>query len=800
MKYSYKWLKELSGTRKDPKELAKMVGLKGFEHEDLEHLDKRYADFVVGEIISLDKHPNADKLQFVRVDLGGKQIVEVVCGAWNIKKGDRVPVALPGSILPQNKLVVEKREIRGVVSQGMLCAEDELGLGKDHDGIMILGDEAKLGEPISKVLDLKDQVIEFDILPNRAHDCLSHLGMAREICAMENRNITTQNSKLKTTTKNSKQLNIEIKDEHGCPRYIGAVLKNVKIGNSPRWMQARLIACGMEPINNVVDITNYVMLELGNPLHAFDYARIDNNGASIVVRKAKKEEELDLLDGTSLTLDSEDLVIADEEKAIALAGIKGGKYSGISDTTTEIILESANFDGFGVRKSRQRHGLLTEAQARFEKQISPKIAEDAIARAIKLLEKYAGAQLVEVVDENRTKENNQNLDLPLESIAKLLGYEVDAKTAGRILDNLGFENKQEKNILKVSVPYWRLDIEGPEDLIEEVGRIIGYEKIAEKPQVVPVEIPEENSRRSFEWDIKDKMTALGFDEVANYSFYGTLDREICSSDAKHFEIENPLSNELKYMRTTLLPGLMKNVAINMKNIESLGNGFEVSKGISFAIFELGKIYQVGKNNQPQEKLTLSGALYSEKSQEEKLFYESKGRIDTLLAGIIGNGVSYSPLDLSAEGNFHQTRSVAIKVGESSLGTIGEVEKSITKQYGIKKRIIGFEIDVEKLLKFVPKDKYFAELRKYPPVLRDISMFVDVQTPAGKIKELIQRAGGETLKDVSFFDQYDNKKGKKSLACRLIFWNQKGTLTSVEVDKAMKEIVEVLDNKGVEVRK
>lgn len=799
MKYSYKWLKKLSGTKKSPEELAKMIGLKGFELEEIEVLKDRFKDFVVGEIVSLDKHPNADKLQFVRVDIGGKHIVDVVCGAWNIEKGDKVPVALPGSILPQNKLVVEKREIRGVVSYGMLCAEDELGLGKDHDGIMILGNDSKPGTPISEVLDLEDQMIEFDVLPNRAHDCLSHVGMAREICAMEGREFKMQNEGLKGANENSKWLNIEIEDADGCARYIGTVLKNIKIGPSPKWMQARLVVSGMEPINNVVDITNYVMLEIGNPLHAFDYSRINNDGVSIIVRKAKKNEKLELLDETSLELDPEDLVIADEEKAIALAGIKGGKYSGISDTTTEIVLEAANFNGYRVRKSRQRHGLATEAQARFEKQISPQIAKQATQRAIELLQKHANAQLVEVIDEDKSEIKKQKLDISLEAIEKLLGLKVEAKDARSILDRLGFETKLEKNDIKVSVPHWRLDIEGPEDLIEEIGRIIGYDKIPDKPLMSSVEIVNENEMRSFEWGLREKMAGLGFDELTNYSFYGQQDIELCQLERKHFEIERPLSTDLKYMRTTLLVGLLKNVLLNMKNIESLGMSFEVNQGISFAIFEMGNIYKVGQGNKPREEKILAGSLFSEKKQDADLFYDAKGRIDALLKSMGAEKVGYRPVNEKQCGMYHLTRTVKIELGGKKIGIVGEVDKNITKNYGIKKRVVCFELDVEKLFQIGNREKSFVDIRKYPPVLRDVSMFVEPSIEAAEVVEIIEGEGGKILKDVKYFDKYE-KGGRKSLACHLIFWDSEKTLTNDEVEDAMKRIVGKLEENGIEIRK
>lgn len=794
MKYSYNWLKELTGTTKGVEELSTMVGLKGFELEEKESLGERFKNFVVGEILEIEKHPDADKLQLVKVDIGS--VSEIVCGAWNIKIGDKVPVALVGSVLPQNKLKIEKREVRGAISNGMLCAEDELGLGKNHDGILILSEDAKIGQPLCEALGLDDTVVEFDILPDRAHDCLSYEGMAREICAMDGKMFETKNFNAENKKEEGSELNIEIEDPEGCPRYIGAVLSNIKIGPSPQWMQSRLVASGMEPINNIVDITNYVMLEVGSPLHAFDYSGVDNDGVSIVVRRAKKGEKLELLDETKLELDSDDLVIANKEKALALAGIKGGKYSGISDETNKVVLEAANFNGFVIRKSRQRHSLLTEAQARFEKGLSPRLAERGLLRAVELLKEHAGAELLEVVDQNKSKEETQVVEFDFSSIKKLLGYEIDKNEAFSILANLGFEIEGEGDSVKVSVPYWRLDIEGPNDLIEEVGRIVGYERITEEAICTPISIPNKNSRRNFEWKMREFMIGAGFDEVRNYSFYSQEDVEYCGIAGDHFELEKPLSKELSLMRQSLVPGLLRNIAHNQKFFDEVG------------LFEIGRTFLKNKEGKPEERTRIVSAMSSKSLNDERVFFNLKGSVESFFAEKHKLNIFFQEISELEDDIFHAKRSAHILIecgdgieGCPSVGRIGEINPAIAKKYGIKERVVVLDLDFETLFKFSGKESEYTALRKYPLVLRDVSMYVPLKTKVQDVFTAIEDAGAGALVKLDLFDVYvDKEKERKSLAYHLSLGKDDGTLASEEVELIMKKVIERLEKDGIEVRK
>ncbi len=802
MKYSYNWLRKLSGTKKDPNKLAKMVGLKGFEFEEKEELAGRFENFVVGEVLEVEKHPDADKLRVAKVNLGEEHgEKQIVCGAPNIEPGQKVPVALVGAIIPLNKFEIEKTEIRGVESSGMLCAEDELVLGKDHEGILILSDDAKAGDNLVNVLELDDTVLDFDVLPNRAHDCLSYEGMAREIAAMEDGELEMEDynvdakgkkaSSAKATKPRGEELEIEIQDEKLCPRYLGAVLENVKIGESPQWMKNALVASGMEPINNVVDITNYVMLEVGNPLHAFDNAQISSGEKTkIVVRTAKKGEVLELLDGTKLELNEKNLVIANPEKVLALAGIKGGLGSGINSETNKIVLEAANFDAFSVRKTRQEFALNTEAQTRFEKTLSPELAKRGLVRAIQFLEEHAGAKLVEVVDADHSEKEKSVVKLSLDYINRLLGKKVETEKTKEILTNLGFEIVEEtKEELEVKTPFWRMDVDSQEDLIEDVGRMIGYSTIEEAAIVEDVAIPRRNESREFEWKVKDILAGLGMSEVKNYSFYGEEDVETCGIPGEHFELANPLTAEHSLMRKTLLPGLVRNVVHNEKYFSD------------FAIFEVGKVYEPLKGNVPKEVLSISGAVFDKEMKTEELFFVAKGKLEEFLKNMVGEGAAEfkrpEKLDLSV---YHAWRSAIIKIQDKTIGVMGEIDGTVAKKRGLKNKAILFEIDFDNLRENKKPEKIYEPLRKFPVVLRDIAMFVEPKKEVGEIEEIIQKAAGEKLLEVELFDVFEDKeKKRKSLAFHLTFGDNKKTLESEEIDDIFEGIVGAIEKDGGEVR-
>ena len=569
--------------------LADNLMLHSFEIEGIEKLEN-LKDVVVGEIMEISKHPNADKLRIAKVNIG-KEVLQIVCGAPNIEVGQRVPVALVGAKLPASPLggskgfEIKEAEIRGVKSFGMLCAEDELGLGTDHSGIMILKKNAKLGQPIAKIFGLDDVSIEIDVLANRGHDALSHVGMAREIAALEGKKVEYDYDGLGVAKKKTEALLIEVKDKNLCPRYVGAVMKGITVEDSPQWIQNRLKMSGIRPINNIVDATNYVMLELGQPMHAFDFDKIsDGQKANIIVRKAAKGEKLKLLDESVKELGENDIVIANEKEPIALAGVMGGLGSGVSKNTKRIVIESANFNASSIRRTRMRLGIISDAALRYEKDIDSNIAEKAMARIIEILEHTAGAELEGVKDVYPKKVNPWKIKLRLDYANKLLGETVPAGTVKKILRSLDLKVAGSGKNISVGIPTFRLDLRTEEDLIEEIGRIYGYEKIKSRAPLVSLQPAKINEKRIFARLVKDVLVSQGFSEMYNYSFYSQRDANLAQlGSLKHLELENPANPDQALMRVSLVPNILKNTRENLKYFRE------------FEIFEIGRVYWPAQN-------------------------------------------------------------------------------------------------------------------------------------------------------------------------------------------------------------
>ncbi len=789
----------MTKTKKTEAEISQLVGSKGFEFEGKEDLKERFANFVVGKVLSVEKHPNADRLRVAQVEVGKANggPLQIVCGAPNLAAGQLVLVALVGAVLPTNtKIKIAKTKIRGVVSCGMICSETELGLGKDSSGIMVLektgkGSKLKAGMSLVQALGLEDTILDFDILPNRAHDCLSYEGMAREICAMEGRGFKQKEQKLKTS-KNSQQLiEIKIVDKKLCPRYLGAVLDKIEVKPSPRWLQNRLIASGMEPINNVVDITNYVMLETGNPLHAFDFNQIadQKDKVELVIRTAAENEKLTLLDEKVLELTKNDLVVANGEKPLALAGIKGGKNSGINAETKRIVLEAANFNALNIRKTRQYFGLNTESQARFEKDITPQLAERAFLRAIELLEKYATAELLVTVDNNPTQVKTQTVKLELEQLEKLFGQKIKKETALKILKNLGFELTQKSaNAFAVKAPYWRLDIEGQEDLFEEIGRVVGYEQIKEVPAVAEVVLPYQNETRLLEWQLKDLMTSQGFDEIKTYSFYSEKDAENMDiAKSKHWQIIAPSSEDLALMRLSLYPAMLKSVSLNAKHYDE------------FSLFEIGKIYQRTKTGDSAEKQQLIASVFNKSLSGEDLFLELKGALEAVLNDLGVNNFQFVAAQKDQLFQPGQLAQVLSKDGKV-LAEIGVIKPAFAKKYSIKKTVAVMALDLEKVLALRKVKKEFKQLAKFPVVLRDLSFFVPKFTEAAVVEKMIKKATDKTLQELELFDLFwDKNKKMKSMAFHLSFGFEDKTMTSEEADERVGKVIKALEKAGFEMR-
>lgn len=782
-----------------------------FEIEGLEKGGKKLEGVVVGEIMEVKKHPNADKLQLAKVDIGS-EILGIVCGAKNIAPGQKVPVATVGTKLP-NGLIIKEAEIRGEKSHGMLCAQDELGLGTDHSGIMILPRSAKLGEAAAKYLQKNtDTMIEIKVLPDRAHDILSHVGVAREIAVLEGRKFDYVFDELELPKKKSvgtgRDLSVRIEDKDLCRRYIGAVMEDIVIKESPDWMKARLETCGLRPINNVVDATNYVMLELGQPLHAFDAEKIkvqkshayrqagkskmtmQNEKCNIVVRRARNNEELILLDDSRIKLNENNLLITNGDDALALAGIMGGKDSGISQDTKTIVLEVASFNATNIRRTRAAHNLRTDSSDRFEKDLDPNLCEKALVRIIEILEHTADGKLAGIVDVYPKKIKPWTVKLDLEYVNKLLGETVPAKDVVKILSLLGIGTENEKqrkgngDAVTCIIPTQRIDLRTQEDLIEEIGRVRGYEKIKERPLIGPVLPAALNEQVFFERKIQDALTGAGADEMYNYSFYGADDLEKTGLEAKdHLRLSNPLSPEQEYVRTTLVPNILKNVRKNLKHFPA------------FTVFEIGKCY-ASKAGRSVESRQLALAEVLERDIDSEAFFSLKGRIENLLETLGAKGAEFLPVK-KADPFFDPARTAEITVNGKVVGFIGEIGSAVSANYKIAKRVAVAELDTEMLRAVTEKTIAYHPINRFPVVSRDVSMVVPKNVAYAQITEMIRKTGGASIDSVSLFDRF---AAKNSLAIRIEMSAKDRTLESAEIDAMMERIISGLEKLGIEVRK
>lgn len=789
-----------------------------FEIEGLEKGNNNFPGVIVGEILEITKHPNADKLQIALVDIGNKKL-QIVCGASNIVVAQKVPVATVGTVLPEN-FEIKEAEIRGVKSFGMLCAEDELGLGKNHDGILILDKKAKVGESVEKYLGGNDDsMLEIKVLPDRAHDILSHVGVARELAVLEKKKFSYAFDELKLPNVGTgHDLSVEIKDKDLCKRYIGAVMENITIKESPKWLKERLEVCGLRPINNVVDATNYVMLELGQPLHAFDFEKIESeiskskfqisnqaqsskSKCQIVVRRATKDEKLVLLDDTEIKLSENNLLITNGKAPLALAGIMGGKDSGINENTKTIVLEAASFDAVNIRRTRTALGLNTDSSYRFEKDLDPNLTEKAMVRIIDILEHIADGKVEGIVDIYPKKISSWTVKLDLEYANQLLGEKVPEKELLSILNLLGIDTrskkpayakasagKQEvrsKQIIECQIPTYRLDLRTQEDLIEDIGRVWGYEKIAPRPMVAEVLPAKLNEQVFFERKMQSILTGLGFDEVYNYSFYGSEDiRKAGFSESEHLELANPMNPDQQFVRAKMTINILKNVRENLKHFGEFG------------IFEIGKRYLL-KDSEVVEERDLILAKVLEKDSNSETFYDLKGTMEDLFEALNIKNIQF--LEIEKPGTLmNPGRTAKISVGGKVVGFVGEVNQSVLASYKISKRLAIAEINLEVLRDVAKNTLEYQPINKFPVVSRDISMIVPIEVRYAEIEALVKKTGGELVNNVLLFDRFE---AKNSMAIRIEMSAKDRTLESAEIDTVMEKIVSILDkNLKIEIRK
>ncbi len=818
MKISYNWLKEYVDISITPEKLAELLTMHSFEVENIINQGEGLDGVVVGEILEIKKHPNADKLSVVKVNIGSRGLapvateakpllLEIVCGAPNIDVGQKVLVAKLGAEIPCG-LKIEKRKVRGVESCGMVCAEDELGLGENHEGIMILDEKSQIGTSVQEALGLDDVIFEIDILPNRAHDCLSHIGVAREVAVLLNEKLKAKNEKLEIDNlKSSELLSVKIKNEQLCRRYSAAVISSVQVKESPGWLKSRLESCGIRPINNVVDITNFVMLSIGQPMHAFDADKLKernkkqdtitkqrtrhNDQTKITIRNAKKGENILALDNETYKLDENDLVIADEKKPIAIAGVMGGLEAAVTESTKNIIFEAANFQGTKIRKTSSRLKLSSESSYRFEREIDPEITIQAIEMAVNLTKELAGGDMKDgVTDIYPNPEKRRSIKFNFSRIENLLGIEIKKEKVFNILTSLSFEVSYKDDEIEVLVPTFRKDIEKTNDIIEEIGRINGYERIREVFANMPMKSVIQDKTLLIEKDIRKTLEGLGFFEVYNYSFLG--EKEISGSCLKiedHFELQNPLSEEFMFMRTSLLPDLLNNTRDNLKHRDS------------FKLFELGRIYLKDSKDNVDERKILSGVIMN-KNQKETLFYDIKGQLKLILEKIGNEKLSYRKIE-NPESFWHKGRSASVLAKKKPIGKIGEIHPIVLNNFDLSSKVVYFEIYIEELISFYGEIKKYQKINKFPRVELDLSVVFNEDVQWSEIKKEINSASDNLIQEVEPFDIYRGKnldESKKSIAFRVSYQAEDRTLTDGEVKAIQDKIVSNLEKLGGEVRK
>lgn len=800
MKASMEWLKEYSDIDVDAVKLGDILTMTGSKVETIEQRGNDIKNVVVGKILEIVKHPDSDHLVITQMDLGDEK-VQIVTGADNIKVGDIVPVAKDGSELPGG-VKIKKGKLRGIDSCGMMCSVGELGLdinqypGQIEHGIMILDKnlENKLGEDIVDILSLREDIIDFEITPNRP-DCLAIEGLGRETAVSlgkEFKNPRKNIDELKIEDKNEIEgLKVEIEAPDLCYRYIARLVKNVKIAPSPEWLVRRLNACGIRSINNIVDITNYVMLEMGQPMHAFDINSIE--GKHIVVRRAKNGEKITTLDEEERTLDENDLVIADETKPVAIAGVMGGMNSEIEKDTETVVFESASFYGGAVRKTAKKVGLRTESSSRFEKGLSPENALRAINRAMELVEEINAGEVVEgKIDVYPTKQKTNKINLDYDRINKLLGTEISKE---EMIDTLEKLNIKVENDIAIA-PYFRTDIEQLADIAEEVLRFYGYDKLDTTLVESDTTIGIRNKEQKIEQKIKNVLVNSGLSEIYTYGFVSDkdLEKSKINKDLKETSIliQNPLSDEYRLMRPSTIPSMMQTLATNANKKNSSAKLFDISKSYKNINNE------VENGEVPLQENILTIGMYGDDID----FYTVKGLIENVLETSSIN--RYDIVRETENESYHTGRCANIKVGIDVIATIGEVHPEVLDNYGIEKRAYLAEVNLSKVTKYSKVNKKYLEVPKFPAVERDIAIIVDEKVEVGQIEKIITKKAKKLLEKMKLFDIYRNEKlgeNKKSVAYSLIFRDKNRTLSDEEINGVMENIIgELQKTLNAELRK
>lgn len=798
MQVSIKWLKDYIDFTETPEQLADKLTMAGIPVENVVDPGEGLEKVVTGRIEKLEPHQNSDHLQICTMNVGLAENIIIVTGAQNVAEGQVVPVAMVGAHLP-NGMKISKGKLRGVASNGMLCSAQELKLDleklpeEQKTGIFILPSDTPVGIPAKDVLGLNDVVLEFELTANRA-DCFSVFGLVREIAAITGNKPHFPEIKVNEddNTKLNDIFSVEIADPDLCSRFSTRMLKNVKIGPSPEWMQQRLEGAGIRSINNVVDVTNFVMIELGHPMHAYDYDKI--TGKKLIARRAIEGEELHTLDDTSRKAKGEMLVIADSEKAAGLAGIMGGFETEITDTTTTVVLESADFYGPCIRRTARACGLSSEASGRFERGVDSETTIKALDRAAQLLQEMGACTVCEgIVDVYPNPKQANYVTFTPEQINNHLGTNIAKDVTLNIITSVGFDvTKDENDEITVKVPSWRNDVTCMADISEEIARLHGFDKIKSTlPNGVSMQ-GTQSAKQTFIDKVKASLSSQGLYETISFALtneetFNKLNIPQDSPLRKAVPIMNPLSDEYPLVRTTLLSSIFDNLARNLAR-----------KNDDVALFEVGSVFfpkALPVTELPDEVVKIAGAITGRRNaqgwnQTNDMvdFYDAKGIIEELLANL---RVTRYTVEAGTHYAMHPGKTALFKKGRDVIATVGEVHPAVLSAYGITKPVYIFELDATTVMKYMAKDLKYKALPKYPATSRDLAMLVDVDVNAADIEKAMTKAAGQNLTQITLFDVYTGKQveeGKKSLAFSLTFQSNDKTLTDAEIDPAIEKIV------------
>ncbi len=787
MRISLNWLKEYIDLEGIPvTEIVQQLTMSGLEVEDYTDQSELYKNIIVGEVKEVQKHPNADKLTVCKL-FDGHSELQVVCGAPNVEAGQKVVFAAVGAVIPNGNIHLKKAKIRGIESNGMICAEDELLLSDDHTGIMVLDKSYSAGTEFSKALGLDDVIMEIGVTPNRP-DALSHIGVARDLAAIFNKELKYPSIKLSETKENINDVaSVEIEDSMNCPRYVAIVVKNVEIKESPEWMKRRLSQIGLRPINNIVDVTNFILHELGQPLHAFDLDLLASN--KIIVRSTTEEKKFTTLDSKERTLPANTLMICDGEREVAIAGVMGGENSEITNSTKNILIESAYFNPASIRRTSKKLQLSSDSSYRFERGTDYNNVVFAAERAAQLISEISGGTICKgSIDAYPDPIKDKEVQLRYNSIKRQLGYDVPRDQIKYILNSLGFkEIKSDKDAIKVAVPGFRPDVEREIDLVEEVARIHGYDNIPTISKI-SISLGEKHDDSKFADDVREAAISLGLFETIN----NPLESEkFAGLDGEPLALSNPLSADMAYLRTSLLSGALSTIERNINRGVTDLAFFEI--GNVFCKLNKSKIESFSDFSENQNVIiTLAGKEY-EKSWNlpEKLYdlYSLKGILKAFLQKISLDNVLtdlyYSDVKRNYDLFFEKSYNSEV------IGAGGRVKKQVLDLFGIEQAVYCFQFNLDKLKLLPIKNKRFTQPQKYPKVVRDCAFIFDFSVKYDDVKNAIIRNSSSLLKNVDLFDLFISDSigdGKKSMAFTLQYFDENRTLTEEEVEKDFNNLI------------